>query len=197
MWHRKSDITLIPLWTTCVALDSFPEFSARFWSARLLRRRKGGRCAPPADVKHTEHPPGDSAVSRCTKAHSLRRKARTCLKFLEREFRLKRAYALPSRIECGHLRSAIRSCFRDLTEVQELSVKTSQKLEKSFCRRCESFDVTTINKWKEGRVREVEHDGDHVLLFAEQFGRNVDCGWDRGKYPYIPNGSACLGVTRR
>lgn len=196
MWH-KNTLQLVPLWTTCVLLDPFPLFSERFWSKRLTRRRRGGRCAPPVDVKQNEHPPSSSTATGCTRVHSLRRKARACVRFLSHEHGLKRAYALPSRIECGHLRSAIRSCFGYLTEVQKLSFKTSQKLEKSCCRYCESSIVERVNKWKEERVREVVCDGDHILKFAEQLGRNVERGWNRGKYPYIPNGHACLGVTRR
>jgi len=129
--------------------------------------------------------------------HCLRRKARACVRFLSKELRLKRAYALPSRIECGQLRSAIRSCFGDLTVLQELSFKTSQKLEKSYCPHCESSVVERVTKWKEERTRSVEHDDEHVAAFTAQLGRNVDWGWDSGKYPYIPNGHACLGVSRR
>jgi hypothetical protein len=117
---------------------------------------------------------------------------------LEAELGVKRAHALPSRIECGYLRSAIRSCFGYLTEVQELSVKTAQKLEKSFCPYCESSKVQdNIRKWKKERFESVQVDDDHLTLFAAQFGRNVELGWNRGKYPYIPNGHACLGVSRR
>jgi len=119
------------------------------------------------------------------------------LRFLNKELRLKRARALPSRIECGYLRSAIRSCFDDLNEVEELSVKTCQKLENSYCQFCESRIGPAEEKWKKERFLDVEVDGDHLSKFATQLGRNVEQGWNRGKYPYIPNGHACLGVTRR
>jgi len=143
--------------------------------------------------------PSDSEiVESCEYTSRLRGKARTCLRFLKKELRLKRARALPSRIECGQLRSAIRSCFDDLTEVQELSIKTCQKLEKRFCQFCENeIGLMREIKWKEERFRDVEVDEDHLSRFATQFGRNVDCGWNRGKYPYIPNGHACKGVKRR
>nr|UXM18996.1 RNA-dependent RNA polymerase [Colletotrichum camelliae botourmiavirus 1] len=132
----------------------------------------------------------------CKFSPSLRRKARTCLKFLESEFRLKRAHALPSRIECGYLRSAIRSCFADLDEVVELSIKTSQKLEKSYCPVCESKQVDKIEKWKKERFQTVEVEEDHLRQFSDQFRRNVVTGWNRGKWAFVPNGHACLGKSR-
>ncbi|BBF90576.1 RNA-dependent RNA polymerase [Pyricularia oryzae ourmia-like virus 1] len=141
------------------------------------------------------HP--DVAVEGCQASTRLRRKARTCLKFLQSEFRLKRARALPSRIECGHLRSAIRSCFDDLSEVVELSIKTSQKLEKSFCPSCESTTVDMINKWKEERFQTVNVEEDHIRRFTDQVRRNVVPGWNRGKWAFVPNGHACLGRRRR
>jgi len=120
------------------------------------------------------------------------------VRFLEKELRLKRARALPSRIECGYLRSAIRSCFDHLDDLQELSVKTTQKLEKSYCPFCDSTKgPKRVEKWKKERFDAIEVDNDHLALFVSQLGRNVDVGWNRGKYPYIPNGHACLGVTRR
>lgn len=133
----------------------------------------------------------------CQFAHRLRRKARTCLKFLFKEFRLKRARALPSRIECGYLRSAIRSCFDDLTELEDLSIKSAQKLEKSFCQTCESRLVEQTEKWKKERFQTVEVEADHLRQFADQLGRNVETGWNRGKWAYVPNGHACLGRARR
>jgi len=111
---------------------------------------------------------------------------------------LEAIHALPPRIECGHLRSAIRACFTEnLSVVQELSIKTSQKLEKSFCRVCESArGEREFNKWKEERFLPQPVDEDHLSIFAAQFGRNVDQGWNQGKWPYIPNGHACLGHAR-
>lgn len=147
------------------------------------------------DTKKVSHSPPQE--DECTKGASLRRKARTCLRFLEKELQVKRARALPSRIVCGYLRSAIRSCFDDLNEVQELSVKTSMKLEKSYCRHCESGAVADrVEKWKKERFRVTEVDEDHLAQFRTQFGRNIDYGWNQGKFPYIPNGNACLGTRR-
>jgi len=200
-----------------VTLRSFGSLRAEFFSRRRNRQRlrRKGQCGV-FDVKGESRSVGsdreekqidvpipvsmdsEKIVSECQFASRLRGKARTCLRFLYKELRLKRARALPSRIECGHLRSAIRSCFDELNEVEELSVKTCQKLEKSFCQWCENtVGLTKEIKWKEERFGDVKVDGDHLSQFAAQFGRNIEFGWNRGKYPYIPNGHACQGVTRR
>lgn len=156
-------------------------------------KRPDGDKTPPSRNKSGRSSPREG----CSKGASLRRKARTCVRFLEKELRLKRARALPSRIECGHLRSAIRSCFDHLNEIGELSVKTSQKLEKSYCPSCESTTVARqVDKWKEERFGATEVDDAHLAQFAAQLGKNIERGWNRGKWPYIPNGHACLGVSR-
>nr|UYL95455.1 MAG: RNA-dependent RNA polymerase [Chuzhou Botou tick virus 1] len=132
----------------------------------------------------------------CLFEHRLRRKARHCIRFIEAELGVKRAYALPSRISCGHLRSAIRSCFApDLGVGFELSIKTAQKLEKSYCPACKE-GLMIVEKYKEERFRDAEVDGDHLSRFAAQLGRNVEFGWNRGTWPYIPNGHASLGASR-
>lgn len=138
-WVTPNDPVLhVPEWPTCA------------WVSFLFKRRRGGdACDHPDDNLVRQRrglpfaPGTPSALSKreCQFAHRLRRKARTCLKFLEKEFRLKRAHALPSRIQCGYLKSAVRSCFDHLDEVQELSVKTTQKLEKSYCPTCISREV--------------------------------------------------------
>jgi len=197
-----------------VTLLSYPDLRRVFLSSRRNRQRLHRiGCFGVVDVngEPREYPDREEKnlasavtddeskiVDSCQFASRLRGKARTCLRFLKKELRLKRARALPSRIECGHLRPAIRSCFDQLSEVEELSVKTTQKLEKSFCRWCENANgQAKVDKWKEERFREVEVEEDHLSQFAAQFGRNIEPGWNRGKYPYIPNGHACLGVTRR
>lgn len=180
--------------------------SSSFLLNKRLRQRKGGcfvasdvnsQSPPDSDTPDSQCPPISSTADGCSKVHSLRRKARTCVAFLEKELRLKRARALPSRIECGHLRSAIRSCFDHLDEIGSLSVKTTQKLEKSFCPWCRSAKVLpALEKWKEERFHDTYVDEDHLSYFATCFGRNVEQGWDRMKFPYVPNGNACLGVSR-
>lgn len=164
----------------------------------LIQRRlaKRGRTLP--DVNNETRDDRVEPPPSCQFAPRLRRKARTCVRFLSRELGLKGVVkTLPSRIECGQLRPAIRRCFGDLNEIEELSIKTAQKLEKSFCRACDSKLGLIEEKWKEARFGATEVDEDHLARFADAFGRNVERGWNRGKYPYIPNGSACLGVTRR
>jgi len=198
-----------------VTLLSYPDLRQVFLSSRRERQRLrrfgcigvwDGNGEPREEPDREEKIPQPRAkngaeskiVDSCQFASRLRGKARTCLRFLKKEFRLKRARALPSRIECGHLRSAIRSCFDHLDEVCELSVKSTQKLEKSYCQWCEdTIGPAKVNKWKEERFLATEVNEDHLATFAAQFGRNVESGWNRGKYPYIPNGHACLGTTRR
>lgn len=158
-----------------------------------LPAKKAPRGTAPPESAHND---GVWDPSCCQFSHRLRRKARTCVRFLCNELGLKRAHALPSRITCGFLRTAIRSCFGHLTEVQELSVKTSQKLETHYCKTCLSKVDVSEKQWKKKRIVPAEVDEDHLRLFASQVRRNIEHGWNRGKYPYIPNGHACLGFTR-
>nr|UUW21035.1 MAG: putative RNA-dependent RNA polymerase [Magnaporthe oryzae botourmiavirus 5] len=166
--------------------------------------------ASPLEIK-TEAPPESQSLeddkgsktdpeagNGCSQSHRLRRKARLAIRFFESQLGVKRAYALPSRIQCGHLRSAVRSCFDSNLEMwQELSLKTTQKLEKSFCRGCrDGPGQESFIKWQEERIRESSVDPAHLALFRAQLGRNVVRGWNRGKWPYIPNGHACLGASR-
>jgi len=211
--HKPTPLYLFP--SGEVTLLLYPDLRQVFFSSRRDRQRlRRLGCVGVSDVngepreqpdreekilQPTAEKGGESKITdSCQFVSRLRGKARTCLRFLSKELRLKRARALPSRIECGHLRSAIRSCFDELSEVEELSVKTTQKLENSFCQWCENATgQAKVNKWKEERFQDIEVDEDHLSKFAAQFGRNVDCGWNRGKYPYIPNGHACMGTTRR
>lgn len=199
-------VSLADLPSGSVAFSSFPCVRARFLAFRKIRlllssRGKFAGCKPRQDVNIEKPAPLTGSVpvspTSCQFTARLRRKARTCVRFLSREHGLKRAYALPSRITCGNLRSTIRRCFGDLTEIEELSVKTTQKLEKSFCRYCDAnTGQTRVNKWNEERFLETQVDNAHLSKFAAAFGRNVDVGWNRGKFPYIPSGNACLGVCR-
>nr|UTQ48839.1 RNA-dependent RNA polymerase [Monilinia fructicola botourmiavirus 11] len=155
--------------------------------------RPGNR---PSDCRK-QSPANASPADACQFSGRLRRKAKTCVRFLSRELGLKRAHALPSRICCSQLRSAVRSCFDDLNEIQELSVKTSCKLETCYCQYCEDTLVPTREKkWKEARFQPQRVDESHLALFVKALERNVDAGWNKGKWPYIPNGHACLGKSR-
>lgn len=105
---------------------------------------------------------------------------------------------LPSRIRCGHLRSAVRSVYPDLTPVQELSVKTVSKLEKKPCDRCSQEAEDMVSNYKEERFRSTPPlDREHLARFKKAVSCNVRRGWNLGHYPYFPTGSATLHHTRR
>jgi len=167
----------------------------------FLSRRTGCKPWPVPDDNErppTPAPPPCSVTpADCQFRHRLRRKAKTCVKFLEQELGLKRAYALPSRICCGQLRSAVRRSFGNLNVGDELSFKTTQKVEKSFCQACQHVVDEREEKWKEARFQTSEVDRCHLEKFVAQFHRNVERGWNKGKWPYIPNGHACLGSARK
>jgi hypothetical protein len=125
-------------------------------------------------------------------------KAEAAVKFFEQELAIKRVAQLPDQIRCGHLRSAIRSCFPpSLPEREELSLKTSCKLERSWCESCEEQFKEKIDEWKEARFRPVRVDHDHLSRFRDGVRRVVPRNWNRFKYPYIPNGRGTLNNTRR
>jgi len=129
----------------------------------------------------------------CLNRARLRRKAKVLVRFLEAETGLKRAHALSSRIECGFLRSAIRRCFdvSDLNEVDELSIKTAMKVEKTWCKSCRTKLDALSDKWKKERFAETRVDDDHLSKFATALARNVPEQWNlEGVWPYVPNGHA-------
>lgn len=137
-------------------------------------------------------------LTRCEAAPFLTARLRDCQVFLREDLGLK-PVRLPdlSRLQCGTLRTTLRGCYGELTPLEELSVKTSQKIEERFCDYCADRFDGLVTTWVEERFRPVEVDDDHVELFARQFARNVDEGWNRGSHPYVPNGHAALGVSRR
>jgi hypothetical protein len=108
-----------------------------------------------------------------------------------------RGSQLPGTIECGQLRSVVRSLYpRDLPEIAELSIKTAQKLESNCCGVCKPrFDIL-LDKWKSDRFKPVADDPAHRERFRRAFAANVDQGWNKGEYPYIPNGHATLNSSR-
>lgn len=133
----------------------------------------------------------------CAFRGRLRRQAKSIIRFFETESGLKRARALPSRIECGYLRSAIRRSFGHLTLRDELSFKTAQKVEKKYCKFCTEKLASETDKWKKKRFERVDVDDSHLLRFSEALRRNVEQGWNRtGIWPYIPNGHATAYNSR-
>lgn len=144
------------------------------------------------DVKTKETVSADTHL-RCKRVARNGRVARAVCRLLEHDQDMKRgSVPLPSRIECGHLRSAIRSVYPDLTPVQELSLKTSQKLEKP-CKACftEEVQERTVESYKEERFRPLPPlDVSHLARFKKACSMQVRTGWNLGHYPYIPTGNA-------
>jgi len=82
--------------------------------------------------------------------------------------------------------------------VQELSVKTSQKLEKP-CKACFTEEVQndTVNKYIEERFRQLPGaDYVHLARFKKACAQQVRTGWNLGDYPYIPTGNATAEHAR-
>jgi hypothetical protein len=105
---------------------------------------------------------------------------------------------LPPLIECGGLRKAVRGVFPSEVGLRaELSIKTSQKLERFICRSCDSRYASLVDKWREDRFQPDEVDEGHLNSFVRAFRENVPKGWNSRKYPYIPNGCATRGFKRR
>jgi hypothetical protein len=104
---------------------------------------------------------------------------------------------VPEIVKCGQLRKAVRGCFdSDLTVLQELSLKTAQKVEKTCCKVCEpDFDVKRI-EWMRRLKEPVDVNGDHLERYKRLFRNNVPVGWNGRKYPYVPNGHATQATPR-
>lgn len=135
----------------------------------------------------------------CKRAARNGRVARKVVRLLDHDQDMKRgSLPLPSAIRCGHLRSTIRSLYPDLTPVQELSVKTSQKLEKP-CKACLTEEVQneTVRNYKEERFRPLPAlDVCHLARFKLACLQQVRTGWNLGCYPYIPTGNATEQYAR-
>jgi len=125
------------------------------------------------------------------------RVARAAVRVLSLDQTMERTKALPPRILCGQLRSTIRSVFScELTPVQELSIKTAQKLEKE-CVDCRGAELDAmLSKWKEARFQDVTVDHRHLARFKRAVRMIIPDGWNRRKYPYIPNGHATMEHSR-
>jgi hypothetical protein len=130
--------------------------------------------------------------SDCAMQSRLRGKAITCVELLAEELGLEPVRDLPPRIQCMGLRPAVRGCFQDSLPLEaQLSIKTTQKLERSTCRSCEARVLgETLKKWKEARFLPQEVDQEHLALFRSAFRNNIPTGWNRHMYPFIPNGNA-------
>jgi hypothetical protein len=110
---------------------------------------------------------------------------------------LKREFELPSYIRCGDLRAAVRSCFGEVTVLDELSLKTVQKIEKKCCTVCAPRFDEMKDEWYESRFKPVEVDEHHLELFRDAVRNIVPRGWDTRRDPFIPNGHATLNNSRK
>lgn len=134
---------------------------------------------------------------RCARSGFLRRKARKIVKLLRVEQSLKADLKLPSHFVCGSLRSIVRSIYtHELTQVQELSIKTSMKSEPQPCQFCEGKQDAKIEEYKRDRLRPAEVDSSALDDFSRAFSANVPQGWNRNKTVYIPNGHATSSTSR-
>jgi hypothetical protein len=136
----------------------------------------------------------------CARSKTLRRKAKKICRLLQVEQGLKgNIKLLPKNIECGQLRSSVRSIYegQDLTVVQELSIKTSQKAESAPCSFCSDKRTHLIDEWINRRYQPVSIDKEKLEKFAKVFRSNVPKGWNKKKTPYVPNGHATKSNSRR
>lgn len=135
----------------------------------------------------------------CAMQFRLKGKAITCVELLAEELGLEPVRDLPPRIRCGELRAAIRGCFQESLPLEaQLSIKTSQKLERNTCRSCKARVLgSTLEKWKEARFQPQEVDEKHLAQFRRAMRENIPTGWNRHSYPFIPNGNASERCKRR
>jgi len=133
----------------------------------------------------------------CQKTRRLRGKAETLLRFYAAQG-LKPCRELPSRIMCGGLRAAVRSCYPDsVGTIWELSLKTVQKCEDSCCSECEPEFAERLARWESSRTETLPPvDAEHVERFKRVVRYHVQ-GWDGYRRPFIPNGHATRENTRR
>lgn len=136
----------------------------------------------------------DEGEGNCRFSGRLMGKAKALVSFLSEDLGIQGdCDLLPSRIECGRLRSAIRGCFPStLSCVEELSIKTTQKVEKSCCKFCRPRFDRKLNEWKEALQQPVTVDEDHLDRFRDAIRSNIGKGWNSMLGPFIPNGSATL-----
>jgi len=191
--------------------------SSSFLASRRRRRGQSG-CLFAIDVNRQSPPGGSPGKKRlqfspsldqekkvipnthqgCKRVARNSRVARAAVSLLSSDQSIDRVNPLPRRIQCGQLRSAIRDCFpAELTPVQQLSIKTAQKLEMEPCQSCASESDALLRQWKEARFKPARPvEGDHLERFIKALSCNVETGWNRSPYPYIPTGHATLWSTR-
>ncbi|QJT73667.1 RNA-dependent RNA polymerase [Botrytis cinerea ourmia-like virus 1] len=137
----------------------------------------------------------DSPTS-CQNSRHLRSLFKQCQKLLARDRGMK-GRPLSHSLECGGLRSALEESYDQPSLVEQMSLKTTQKLEPQPCEFCKERFALLVDNWKEKRKQEVEVDEDHLSLFQKAFNMNIGVGWNlRHRSPFVPNGHGSYENTR-
>ncbi|QDW80874.1 RNA-dependent RNA polymerase [Magnaporthe oryzae ourmia-like virus 4] len=196
----------LPYGAPSVFVPLGPVSSSFLLNKRLRRRSQGGcliafdvnRQSPPGTGPRITKPVGPNRDMDCKNVPRNGRVARAAVALLSSDQEMERVRPLPPRIRCGDLRPAIRQCFPDqLPVVKELSIKTSQKLEIAPCKYCEPAMLHRLNEWLKERYIPLDPvDHAHIALFKRALAVNVDMGWNKRKYPYIPTGHSTLNFPR-
>jgi len=141
----------------------------------------------------------------CRRALQNARKAKKIVKLLRVDQSLKvegfgtrSALRLPPTVVCGTLRKTVRSMYAPgLSPVQELSIKTSSKVEGSPCSFCtDLMQESKLMDYYSARQIPQPVDEDHLERFGRMFAQNVPRGWNNRKSPYVPNGHATSAFPR-
>lgn len=138
----------------------------------------------------------EKEIEGCCAAPRLRRKVLKIVKFLSLELDLNHG-PVPTTVTCGGIRKAVRSCYPpELTLVQELSIKTSMKVEANPCTFCKTLQAGSIEKWEKSRLAPATVSEEHLSAFSAAFARNIPRKWDEFRSPYIPNGHSTNDFKR-
>jgi len=134
----------------------------------------------------------------CTNKKKIYRLVRRCMKFLAADRGLPLNPKIPEDTPCGSIRATLRSLYgKSLTIADELSIKTSQKLEPQPCNFCEPAGEAYLAAWERKVSRNQPVDGMKLKFFKETLRMNVDRAWNVGEFVRVPNGHGSLNHTRR
>jgi len=133
-------------------------------------------------------------LSSCSRSEKFRAQALRLAEHLSLELGLPTDTSkLRDEIQCGELRKAVREMMPDeLNEIQELSVKTCMKVERSVCKYCEPRFAEKVNEWRDFLSQPVRIDDGHLETFRKAFRSNIPRKWNTRPGPFIPNGNASL-----
>nr|UTQ48834.1 RNA-dependent RNA polymerase [Monilinia fructicola botourmiavirus 4] len=142
---------------------------------------------------------GKREPTQCTRMGVYKGKCKKIVKLLRVEQSLKPVRPVPKNITCGTLRASVRSMYaQELTLVQELSIKTSMKVESQPCDFCEKVqESNNLEKWKRERTMETLVSESDLADFGIAFAKNIPQGWNKRKSPYVPNGHATMQSGRK